>query len=234
MLNDNSVRALQWQRLVGEFFAPIFGGSAETWAEANRVVANGLFEHEAWQARLRAAADYESFDRAYFLDWMGRMCQLMGVPMPPEEEALRLSREASAWITSHVRADYPGAVDAIRLLKSRGYVLHMASGASSTDLEGYLGAMGVRDCFGRLYGGDLINTLKAGLEFYERIFADVDVAPADALVLDDNPRVLAWPAEVGARTLLVGEPASLSLPGFLGTIGGLAELPAFLASRGEA
>src|SRR5260221_13517654 len=65
VMNDNSTRALQWQRLVSEFFVPLLGGPAEAWTHANRVVADRLFEPVAWRRRVQAAPDYRSFDRAY-------------------------------------------------------------------------------------------------------------------------------------------------------------------------
>src|SRR6185437_11322065 len=85
-----------------------------------------------------------------------------------------------------------------------GYRLHTASGEHSLDLTGYLEGMGVRDCFGSLYGPDLVRTVKAGPRLYERIFAHADVEPACALVVDDSEEVLDWAASVGARTVLRG------------------------------
>jgi len=64
--------------------------------------------------------------------------------------------------------------------------------------------MGVSDCFCRLYGPDLIETLKEGPAYYERIFADLGIAAADALVVDDSPRTIEWATQVGACTVLVG------------------------------
>src|SRR5207248_6200839 len=157
----------------------------------------------AWQARLLSAPDYESFERAYNLDWLGGMCAIVGVPRPSEEESIALSREATAWIIPQVRSAYPGAVETVRLLHAKGYPLHTASGSSSTDLEGYLRGMGVRACFGHLYGPDLIGTFKAGPQFYERVLADAGVAPGDALVLDDSPDAVKWAAQAGARGVLV-------------------------------
>src|SRR5947209_11294297 len=90
VMNDNRVRALQWHRLVGEFFAPILGGSEAAWAEANRTIVEEIFEPGAWEARRRAAPNYAAFDRAYFLDWLTGMCRLVGVPAPPEDELLEL------------------------------------------------------------------------------------------------------------------------------------------------
>jgi len=85
VMNDNRRRSQQWQRLVGAFFAPILGSTPEAWAEGNRAVSASLFEPDSWRRRLRAAPDYAAFERVYLLDWLGQMCRLVGVPMPPEE-----------------------------------------------------------------------------------------------------------------------------------------------------
>ncbi len=227
VLNDNRARGLQWQRLVGEYFVPLLGGSADAWSRANRVVANRLFEPGAWRKRVQAAADYRSFDRAYQVEWLRGMCELVGVSTPPEEECLRLARRAAAFVTRRVHAALPGVVDAIRALHRQGYPLHTASGESSLELEGYLQAMGVRDCFGRLYGPDVIETLKEGPEYYERIFADLSISSVDALVVDDSPRAIEWATQTGARTVLVGDSSHLRT-GATAHIGSLVELPALL------
>jgi len=230
VLNDNRARGLQWQRLVGEYFVPLLGGSAEAWSRANRVVANRLFEPGAWRKSLQAAADYRSFDRACQVEWLRGMCELVGIETPPEEECLRLARRAAAFITRRVHAAFPGVVDTIRTLHRQGYPLHTASGESSLELEGYLQAMGVRDCFGRLYGPDLIETLKEGPEYYERIFADLGIAATEALVVDDSADALGWASQLRAATILV----SSSLHRATSTnpqLESLTELPAFLQRR---
>src|SRR6266581_3269207 len=204
VMNDNGTRASQWQRLVSEFFVPLLSGTAEAWSHANRVAADRLFEPGAWRRRVQAAPDYRSFDRAYQMEWLQGMCELVGVGTPPEEECLRLARRAVTFITCRVQAAFPGVVDAIRTLHRQGYMLHTASGESSLDLAGYLQAMGVHDCFGRLYGPDLIDTFKEGPEYYERMLADLGIAPADALVVDDSPHAIGWATQVWARAVLVG------------------------------
>jgi HAD superfamily hydrolase (TIGR01509 family) len=227
VMNDNNVRALQWQRLVGEYFVPLLGGSPEAWSRASRVVAGRLFELDAWRRRVQAAADYRSFDCDYQVEWLRGMCILVGTTIPPEEECLRLARHATAFITRRVRAAFPGVVDTISALHRQGYPLHTASGESSLDLEGYLQAMGVRDYFGRLDGPDLIETLKEGPEYYERIFADLGISAADAVVVDDSPRATQWAMQVGTRAVLVGG-SSRPQTGTTVHIGSLLELPATL------
>ncbi len=138
-----------------------------------------------------------------------------------------------------MHAALPGATEAIRALHRAGYTLHTASGAAPEQLAGCLDGMGVRGCFGRLYGADLLNTFKEGPEYFARLFADVGVPPITALVIDDSPDALAWAAHVGARTLLVGPLAGggtgLTARGRVGVgatagVGRLAEVPAFLGA----
>ena len=232
VISDNSKRAPQWQHLVGEFFPPILGGTPDRWSEANLAFTTAIFQPGAWEARLAATPDYWSFQRNYALDWMTMMCELVDIPCPSDAEALSLLEKANSWIIPRVRADFPGVVDTIRLLKHQGYTLHTASGEASTELAGYLGALDVRDCFTRLYGPDLINTLKAGPLFYERLLLDASVLPSEALFVDDSPSVISWVAQVGARGVLVDSDGSKEANESIATIRTLAELPAVLDSIG--
>jgi phosphoglycolate phosphatase-like HAD superfamily hydrolase len=160
------------------------------------------------------------------------MCDITGIEAPPDEDAIKLGLEAEVWIISHIKSGYPGAAEAARDLHSRGYTLHTASGSSSRSMHIYLETMDARPYFSRLYGPDLVDTFKAGPRFYERIFEDSGVESADALVLDNDPEPIAWASEVGARTLLVGNGPAPQVPGCLGAIGSLAELPAIIEEIG--
>jgi HAD superfamily hydrolase (TIGR01509 family) len=228
VLNDNRLRGPQWQRLVGEYFAPKLGGEPGAWAEANRIVATGFFAPGAWQARLLAAADYASFDYVYHRDWIKGMCEIVGVPPLPEREGVAMARQANAWIIPQVKASIPGAAETVRLLHRRGYTLYTASGSSSTDLRAHLGSMGILDCFKRLYGPDLIDAFKSGPKFYRRLLADARVAPSEALVLDDSPDAVEWATEVGARAVLVASDSRARTDSGILAIKGLSELPGIL------
>jgi HAD superfamily hydrolase (TIGR01509 family) len=223
-MNDNTLRGQQWQRLLGEFYAPILGGTPERWGEANRIVSARLWgDGSSLPVSDQFDAAYEEFDRAFQLAWLRDMCEEAGVPAPAEAVCLDLVRRADAYVTRRVQAAYPGAVDAIRALHEEGYHLHTASGESSTELDGYLTGMGVRHCFDRLYGADLVRALKTGPTYYSRVFSDAAVNPADALVVDDKPSVLAWAAQLGARTALVGTTNGDFVPEL--RVASLADLP---------
>ena len=221
VMGDNEMRSGPWQRLVGEFFAPRLGGSRWAWAEANRRVATSLFADSV--ADLDDEREFAAFERRYNRLWLPPMCQWVGVETPPDEQIDALCREATGWITARVHAPQKGAPEAVRRLSRDGYRLFTASGEDSVALDGYLSAMGIRDCFGeRLYGPDLLGVMKSGPWYYERLFADAGIDPADALVVDDSPKAIAWARGLGARALHVGTDLTR-----------LADLPEWLSQPAE-
>ena len=225
VITDKQRRAAEFERLVGDYFVPLLGKTEEAWTRAHHAVVDQLADPQSMS--VLTAADFVDFYRAYQLRWLGGMCELLDLPTPPEEECLDLAYRALGWITRRVQAALPGAVEAIRLLYRQGYALHTASGSCSLELAGYLEGLGVRHCFGRLYGADLVNAFKEGPEYYARLFADVGVQPEMALVVDDSAEALDWAARLGARTVLVSSsphPETGTTP----RLKSLAELPAFL------
>jgi HAD superfamily hydrolase (TIGR01509 family) len=226
VMNNNLLRGEQWPHLVGEFFAPRLGGAENAWAAANRIVIQRILEPTNWLLRMQAFVDYASFECAYWLDWLGGMCQHVGIALPPEEECIELARQAESYIIPLVKSAFPGASEAIRQLHEDGYIIHTASAGSSVHLTLYLEGMGVRDCFEQLYGTDLLNVMKEGPEYYVRLFADLQLSPAEVLIVDDRPRALTWARNLGARSVLVGNVQEVNND--MLCIGSLAELPALL------
>ena len=227
VMSNNRVRGPQWQRLVGEFFAPRLGGVPEGWAAVNRVVAERLFAEYERDWAGRTDVPFEDYWIPYQIRWLAGMCEALGLPTPPPDEAYRLAEEATGYISHRVNAAFPGVVEAVRELHGQGYPLHTASGERSGELNGYLTHMGIRDCFTRLYGPDLIGTLKQGPAFHERLLADAGVDPRDALIVDDSPLVMGWVRDIGATGVLV-HPALPTDTAATHVIGRLAELPRFL------
>jgi len=226
VMNDNTLRGPQWQRLVGEYLSPRLGGNPHGWAEANKVVAEGeikRYEEHDWGT---GGLDYLAFREQLDRDWIVGMTEMVGVDTPDRDGCLKLALETRDFVTRRVRSAYPGAVDAIRQLHATGYPLYTASGEDSEVLVGYLEGLGVRDLFRTLYGPDLVNTAKQVPEYYPRIFEDAGVDPGEAVVVDDSPGVVAWAREAGATAVLVSAEDEGTGP----VIQSLAALPAFLYS----
>ena len=173
VMNDNALRAVQYRRLVGEFFAPRLGGDQESWARANWAI----IVDEPWLMVLRRfekqpQLGFQKLYEDYLWEWLRSMCDRVGVVFPDRAEAVSMATEANAYITRRVHAAFPGAIEAIRELQSSGHALHTASGSHSQDIKGYLEAMELTALFGRPYGPDLVDMPKMGVAYYERIFAD--------------------------------------------------------------
>jgi HAD superfamily hydrolase (TIGR01509 family) len=202
VMNDNRLRGPQWQQLVGEYLSPRLGGRPEQWAQANASAeAADLWTGTGFQRRphVRFATLY----REYQLAWMRVMCEHVGIPVPPDDEALKLEREASDYVTARVRSAIPGAAEAIRALHDAGFTLHTASGEISSELHNYLTGMGVRDCFGHLFGSDIVDVWKGSAEYYRRVFAHAGVDPGEVLIVDDNAAPCSWAADAGARSVRI-------------------------------
>jgi HAD superfamily hydrolase (TIGR01509 family) len=190
----------QWRRLIGEFLSRRLGGSPASWGEANIPA----FERqvERWRAEMakRGRADIRGFfardARLWFLD----MCDANHFPRPADDEAERIAAETVVHVKAHLEFRAPRkGLAALRRLRERGMVLHMASGDSHDDLVTYLERIGARDLFDRVYGSDLVNTWKFGPEYYRAILADSGVDAERAAVVDDLPSALAWARECGLR-----------------------------------
>jgi FMN phosphatase YigB (HAD superfamily) len=226
VINDNSRRAPQWERLVGEFFVPRLGGTREQWAAANRKAIRPTIERfmarlDAWQ---EGTSRYADELRNYDLDWLQSMCEAANIQPPSSvDDQLALSREATDWIMPQVRADHPGATDAIVRLSGR-YRLYMASGGASYELRMVLEPLGVIDRLTTLYGPDLVDFPKRFPRYYERIFHDAGLDPGECLVVDDTVEALSWAREVGTRTALISRDKNDSLADYrAGSLSELAE-----------
>jgi HAD superfamily hydrolase (TIGR01509 family) len=227
VMNDNALRGPEWQRLAGVFFAPRLGGSHQAWARANHVVISQQWPEFERFFRESPGQDDRPFRQEMDDAWLAGMCREVGMASPATRlQRLQLADEANAYITRRVRSACPGAAEAIRQLHEAGYVLHTASGEHSYELDGYLDGMGVRHCFGTLYGSDLVGTAKSHPVYYQRILQELSLAPEQALFVDDKEAVLDWAADLGAQTVLCHpEPPRRSRHGHVVT---LRDLPIWL------
>ena len=135
VISDNERRAPEWQRLIGEYLSPRLGGAQEKWALANRTVVTPLWD-EMFSEPLDGRPYLELYE-SYLVLWLARMCEAADVAMPPHNEALALAWETTRFVTTNVRAAFPGVADAVNALSAPGLVLHTASAGASWELEGY-------------------------------------------------------------------------------------------------
>src|SRR6267143_1965928 len=219
----------EWQRLAGEFLAPRLGGEPAAWGPANEYAAERMFA----RYRVPQGTPRETHPRLRRL-WLREMCEKVGVPAPKNAGAL--AEETVAWVTSRIAAPASGAVDVIRLLKSRGHRIYTSAAANSVDIDGHLRAVGVRDLFEEIYGSDVIDRWKTNAGFYRRILEHSGVAATDAVTVDDQERCLDWAKRAGfARTFLLAPAGATSSHEVIASLPELADrLPAAARSGSSA
>ncbi len=162
VLLDNTVLSAQWRRLVGEFLAPRLGGSREAWGAANVPA----FERE-WARFLAAASAGGPPDiRGFFANdrrqWFLDMCDGVGVARPPDDVAEVIAADTVRYVRAHLDIPVPRVLDALRALRGRGIVLHIASADAHDELVEFLERIGARELFDRVYGSDLVTPGSSG------------------------------------------------------------------------
>ena len=204
VLLDNDALSAQYRRLLGRFLAPRLGKTPATWSAAN--VPAFARQLERWKASTTAAAgpaDVSGWFATDAREWLHDMCDEAGVPRPPAGEADVIAPEALRYVREHLEVAVPRVLAALRVLRARGLTLHVASGDAHDDLVQYLGRIGARDLFDRVYGADLVNTWKLSSAYYRAILVDSGVDPRRAFVIDDSEKAITWAAECGLEGFLV-------------------------------
>ena len=201
VLNDNRLRGPEWRRLVGEFMPARMGGTAQQWARANSKVFPRVWAD--LQERLPGFSSHQEFQRTYATNWMRAMCAEAGVTPPADASAVMMYRELSIYVAERASSAMADARDAVLSLHQAGYALYTASGTTSWELQGITARMGIGGAFRGLYGPDLVDHVKHGAAFYERVFAHSGVTPGNALVIESDRECCRWASEAGAHTVWI-------------------------------
>jgi len=202
VLNNNKIRGKQWQKLIGEFMIPLFGGNSEDWGAANAKIIKHftnkgipalIYEHKE--------KNYSQFIKWFREKWINDMFDYVGIDRPDHADYQRIYYEAAEYVDLRVRSAFPGVIDSVKTLYNDGFNLYTASGTESIELNYYLEGMGIRQYFKKLYGPDLINLLKVDNFFYEAILKDLQIQPNQAIFIDDKPYYLNIAKKVGAHVI---------------------------------
>lgn len=133
---------------------------------------------------------YRIFERLHLLIWIKEMCQIASRHLPvndpllfktlpslTDDDLFRIAKSAHVYAIRRVRADFPGALSAIRSIKAmpEGLKLYTSSADSFEDLEAILGGLGVLEEFDGVFGADRVDCLKNSDEYYRRVFEAVGV-----------------------------------------------------------
>jgi len=208
VMNDNRIRGLQYQKLVGEYFTLKIGGEPYLWAESNVNFLEEIMKEYSKAICDGSDIDYKKYHADFVNRWIEEMFNYVKVKLPAKSEYKQIYREAIEYIAPNIRSSYPGVVDTIKKLKRLGFKLYTASGEDSLELKGYLQGMRIMDLFENFYGPDLINTPKTNDNFFKRVFDEILFEPDRTIVIEDKPKFLECALNSGANVIqacLTGE-----------------------------
>lgn len=110
----------------------------------------------------------------------------LGRALPPDFGPRRDAAYATAFRTSLV--EVPGVRSAVRELQETGWQTCVASSGSHARMRLTLGVTGLRALFeGRVYSADDVARGKPAPDLFLHAARDLDVAPAQCIVVEDSP-----------------------------------------------
>ncbi|KAG0316851.1 hypothetical protein BGZ97_006330 [Linnemannia gamsii] len=150
------------------------GGPGRLWGKSNAIISDRLHkgQNPLWNQLIDRAKDFHQFYREYYLFWVQEAVRLVNhflkeeydelvrheggddnkerlslvqLTLPEsEEEQIQIAYDAHRYCVSIVRADYPGAVEAILKLKfDQGFTMYTSSGESAPELDLTLKTLGM-------------------------------------------------------------------------------------------
>lgn len=204
-----------------------FGGETAGWAQSALDMLVALEQ----QYITRFSINYTGYNSWYETIHRQAMPLVFGginLEIPDGIDPEELSRETQRLAMAECDLLFPGVRETIYRLRQAGFPLHMASGNNSGHLRAALAGARLTDCFDRLYGPDLIDCAKEGPLYYERIFADLGIAPKQAVIIDDHPLMLQSALDLGARAIQMDLLPNREVSLIAGVLGSATTIPAIL------
>jgi HAD superfamily hydrolase (TIGR01509 family) len=177
----------------------------------------GRLDLATWAACIGTAPD--AFDpEAHLARQIGRALDLAAVRA---RKAARLDALVAA---ETVR---PGIVEYLDGARAHGLALGVASSSGRAWVTGHLARLGLRDRFDTIRCAEDVARVKPDPALYLRAVADLGVAPAAAVALEDSPNGVLAAKRAGLRCVAVPNPltAALRLDAADLTVPSLAALP---------
>jgi FMN phosphatase YigB (HAD superfamily) len=187
---------------LGRVMAERYGGSPEAWTQAN----------------LAINADWDSYFADLDLDgdegiqdmWEGMLrttralFRLTGISEPDLPTVTALSRELPYLATCKCDAFYPDAREMVQHLHRAGFVLGIATHATTPQTRGTLVGAGVLECFDGLL---LCPDVTGRFQKDEQFFLSSPVPPENSLLVDDSPGSISGAKASGMHTVLIARTA---------------------------
>lgn len=137
-------------------------------------------------------------------EWTAYMHDDLGVPMSPQEIAAEVERRLVARYQQELPL-LPGAADAVRALAAE-LPLGLASSSTPGLIAAVLRIAGLAACFRATVSSEEVPRGKPAPDVYLRALELLDVAPGDAVAVEDSGAGIRSAAAAGMRVLAIPNP----------------------------
>ena len=120
VMNDNQIRGIQFQKMIGDYFSPMYGGEKHQWAEANFNFIEEIMREYIEIIEEERNVDYHNYHNGFITRWIEDMFDYVSANLPAKKEYKRIYKEAMDYITPNIRASFPGVIYSIKKLKKLG------------------------------------------------------------------------------------------------------------------
>lgn len=86
VMNDNKLRGIHWQKMIGEYFSPKYGGEPHRWAEANFRLTNEFSIEHVGLIDESQGMEFNAYYDNFINRWISEMFDYVGVSAPPKNQ----------------------------------------------------------------------------------------------------------------------------------------------------
>lgn len=151
------------------------------------------FHYEIWRKTLKKRGleiDYEHYKGCigstvgYLLDIIK---DAYGVDFHGDEELIQEMRAVKDRMVEESGIPrIPGVPEMLRRIRSKGYIMAVASSSPQIYIERQMKELGVEDCFDLLFSGERVENPKPAPDTFLRVAEKLGVKPQECLVVEDS------------------------------------------------
>jgi hypothetical protein len=119
VLVDDPLLGAEDRQLIAEYLPRVLGGTGGEWADANVWAFDRQWARWEAATRLTSVGNTREWFAADAANWLYDMCEVVGVPRPPADDAKRIAHDTLRYVRERVGIKVPAIVARLGALRQR-------------------------------------------------------------------------------------------------------------------
>lgn len=107
VMNNDQIRGKQWQKLIGKYFSPKFGGKPDMWGIANKRFITEYMNNYREEISKNIELPYSEIYESYIEEWINSMFDSVGIDRPKREKYREIYYNTIHFIVPKLSSDFP-------------------------------------------------------------------------------------------------------------------------------